>query len=114
MTLAISAAPLNSERRDTSVSGTRAVVSSQQLIGSSEPGHRWRAVSSQPYETLRAARLSSRVEAYVVVTLFVAAPVGTATLGSADRLDGCSSEEYARIGLRVQCINGLTLYAILR
>ena len=32
MTLAISAAPLNSERRDTSVAGTRAVVSSQQLM----------------------------------------------------------------------------------
>jgi hypothetical protein len=45
MTLAISAAPLSSERRDTSVSGTRAVVSSQQLIGSSEPdtgGERFR------------------------------------------------------------------------
>src|SRR5712675_3772944 len=36
MTLAISAAPLNSERRGTSVSGTRAVVSSQQLMGASK------------------------------------------------------------------------------
>src|SRR5262245_43680589 len=36
MTLATSAAPLNSERRDTSVSGTRAVVVAQQLIGASE------------------------------------------------------------------------------
>src|SRR5262245_37425804 len=33
MTLATSAAPLNIERRDTRVSGTRAVVSSEQLIG---------------------------------------------------------------------------------
>src|SRR3981189_2915661 len=32
MTLATSAAPLNSERRGTSVPGTRALVSSQQLI----------------------------------------------------------------------------------
>jgi hypothetical protein len=36
MTLATRAAPLNSERRDTSVSGTRAVVSSQQLMGASK------------------------------------------------------------------------------
>src|SRR5437899_1682361 len=36
MTLATSAAPLNSERRDTSVSGTRAVFSSQQLMGASK------------------------------------------------------------------------------
>jgi hypothetical protein len=35
MTLATSAAPLNSERRDTSVAGTRAVVSSQQLTSAS-------------------------------------------------------------------------------
>jgi hypothetical protein len=33
MTLASSAAPLNSERRDRSASGTRAVVSPQQLMG---------------------------------------------------------------------------------
>src|SRR5215831_618116 len=32
MTLAITAAPVSSERRDTSVPGTRAVVSSQQLM----------------------------------------------------------------------------------
>ena len=38
MTLAIKAAPLSIERRDTSVSGTRAVVSSQQLMGVSLPG----------------------------------------------------------------------------
>jgi hypothetical protein len=36
MTLATRAAPLNIERRDTSVSGTRAVVSSQQLMGTSK------------------------------------------------------------------------------
>jgi hypothetical protein len=36
MTLAITAAPLNSERRDMSVSGTRAVVSSQQLMRASK------------------------------------------------------------------------------
>src|SRR5688572_6931032 len=34
MMLAISTAPLKTERRDKSVSGTRAVVSSQQAIGS--------------------------------------------------------------------------------
>jgi len=43
MTLATSAAPLNSERRDTSVAGTRAVVSSQQLMGAST---HWREGSS--------------------------------------------------------------------
>src|SRR4051812_788171 len=36
MTLAITAAPLNNARRDMSVSGTRAVVSSQQLMSSSK------------------------------------------------------------------------------
>src|SRR5262249_19233309 len=36
MTLATSAAPLNSERRDTSAAGTRAVVSSQQLMRASK------------------------------------------------------------------------------
>jgi hypothetical protein len=35
MALATSAAPLNSERRETSVAGTRAVVSSQQLTNAS-------------------------------------------------------------------------------
>src|SRR5437762_13367574 len=40
MTLATSAAPLNTNRRDTSISGTRAVVSSQQLTG---PSHCCRA-----------------------------------------------------------------------
>src|SRR2546429_4031672 len=36
MTLATSGAPLNSDRRDTSVAGTRAVVSSQQLMAASK------------------------------------------------------------------------------
>jgi hypothetical protein len=36
MTLATSAAPLNSERRDTSVVGTQALVSSQQLMAASK------------------------------------------------------------------------------
>jgi hypothetical protein len=36
MTLATTAAPFSSERRDMFVSGTRAVVSSQQLMGASK------------------------------------------------------------------------------
>src|SRR6266436_10112477 len=54
MTLATSAAPLNSARRDTSVSGTRAVFSSQQLMEVSKldlpcflDSIAWQRVSSQ-------------------------------------------------------------------
>jgi hypothetical protein len=48
MTLAITAAPLNSERRDMSVSGTRAVVSSQQLMRASECHRKVRCRRQEP------------------------------------------------------------------
>src|SRR5215212_5479334 len=64
MTLAITAAPLNSERRDTSVSGTRAVVSSQQLMKASNYRRGGRPVRFPPLTLCRvAARLDAADDA---------------------------------------------------
>src|SRR5229473_5003335 len=64
MTLATSAAPLNSARRDTSVSGTRAVVSSQQLMGVSNLCRQVRSVSLPLFDRVE-ARLVSMPRAHM-------------------------------------------------
>src|SRR5262249_32441603 len=73
MTLAARAGPLNSERRDTSVGGTRAVLSSQQLM----------AASKHPGDAVDQANFDSRIE-------FRRCPPGER------RPDGCSQDMPSR------------------
>src|SRR5262249_605117 len=87
MTLAISAALLNSERRDTSVSGTRAVLSSQQLM----------ELSKHCRET-RALRLPDQVDARGIIrqrhdqSRLAGSPCPAGTAGDVAGLGGCGSQ----------------------
>src|SRR5438552_1594514 len=105
MTLAITAVPLNRARRDMSVSGTRAVVSSQQLMRASEIRTPGLTVSRG------AAHLGAVRGEHMSLRSSLQQLVRTATFRSASLLDGCSSGEYARMGLPVQCIVLLISYA---
>src|SRR5260221_12597160 len=58
MTLATSAAPLNSARRDASVWGTRAVVSTQQLMGVSKLCRQARSASLPRFDRVAAPLVS--------------------------------------------------------
>src|SRR5262245_3349511 len=114
MTPAIIAAPLNSERRERSVAGTRALVSSQQLMGSSNLGRVW-----HPSRHLRAKMFAPRGASRVPY-----GEVGRSAVRCSNRqmppydwqacLTEARAENYAQICLPVQCIILLRIYAIWR